>query len=283
MLYRIIWVNVLVFVFVEVGSFFVPNEGMMWLAATADLEVLKERPWSVGTSMFVHGGPWHLAVNMLPLWWFGRMYQADVGSRKMLSTYVIGGLAGFAALLACVHLLPQLQGYEDRWVLGSSSALFAVIGATAARNPNRKVNFVLFGTVQLQHIALGIVALDYFVRRDHDMAAMIGHLGGVLMGYLLVAQERKGRNLAGWLEWIFDAFMSMLPSKGGGKSVKFRIFKKRKPKQKAHSRPKSDDEFNAERKDKSDRVDAILDKISRHGYDHLTKEEKEFLFKQSSK
>ena len=103
------------------------------------------------------------------------------------------------------------------------------------------------------------------------------------MGYLLVAQERKGRNLAGWLEWIFDAFMSMLPSKGGGKSVKFRIFKKRKPTQKAHARPKSDDEFNAERKEKSDRVDAILDKISRHGYDHLTKEEKEFLFKQSSK
>jgi hypothetical protein len=141
---------------------------------------------------------------------------------------------------------------------------------------------VLFGTVQLQHIAFGIIVLDYFVRRDEDMGAMMGHLGGALMGYLIVKQSKKGRNIAGWLEWIFDAFMSIFPT-GGAPRARFKVFKRKKPKQGSQKRPKSDDQFNSERREKELKVDTILDKISRHGYDHLTKEEKEFLFKQSNK
>ena len=281
MLYRVIWANVLVFLVVEITSLFVKGEGVLWLASTADLEVLKDRPWSVATYMFVHDGPWHLAVNMLPLWWLGRMYQAEVGSRKLLSTYVMGGLMGLLTLILCVNFLPQLSGYADKWVIGASSAIFAIIAATAARNPNRKINFVLFGTVQLQHIAFAIIILDYFVRRDNDMAAMMGHLGGALTGYLLVNQASKGRNLAAPLEWLFDTVMSVLPTKGAPRA-RFKVFKRKKKTQKS-TRPKSDDQFNSERRENELKVDAILDKISRHGYDHLTKEEKEFLFKQSKK
>lgn len=279
MLYRVLWANVIVFIVVELVSLFCTGEGKIWLASSADLQVLKSRPWSVATYMFVHDGPWHLVMNMLPLWWLGRMYQAEVGSRKLLSTYVMGGLAGMLSVVACVHLLPSLSGYEDRWVMGASSALFAIIAATATLNPNRKINFVLFGTVQLQHIAFGIIILDYFVRRDNDMGAMMGHLGGALIGYLLVRQAKKGRNLAGWLEWIFDVFMSIIPT-GGSPRTRFKVFKNKAPKD-SHKRPKSDDQFNSERRDNELKVDSILDKISRHGYDHLTQEEKEFLFKQS--
>lgn len=281
MLYRVIWANVIVFVVVEIASLFYTGEGKMWLAATADFDVLKSRPWSIVTYMFVHDGPWHLVMNMLPLWWLGKMYHAEVGSRKLLSTYVMGGLAGIISVFACVHLLPSLSGYEDRWVMGASSALFAIIAATATMNPNRKINFVLFGTVQLQHIAFGIIVLDYFVRRDEDMGAMMGHLGGAFMGYLIVKQSKKGRNLARWLEWIFDAFMSIITT-GRAPRARFKVFN-RKKKKVSKPRSKSDDQFNSERRENELKVDSILDKISRHGYDHLTSEEKEFLFKQSNK
>ena len=282
MLYRVIWVNVLVFLVVEIASLFYTGEGKLWLASSADLTVLQSRPWSVATYMFVHDGPWHLLMNMLPLWWLGRMYHAEVGSRKLLSTYVIGGLAGILSVVACVHLLPSISGYEDKWVMGASSALFAIIAATATLNPNRKINFVLFGTVQLQHIAFGIIILDYFLRRDNEMVTMMGHLGGALMGFLLIRQQKKGRNLAGWLEWIFDAFMSIVPT-GGAPRTRFKVFKRNKKSKQGTQRPKSDDQYNSERREKELKTDYILDKISRHGYDHLTKEEKEFLFKQSKK
>ncbi len=281
MLYRLIWANVLVFLFVEITSLFVMGDAVLWLASTADLEVLKNKPWSVATYMFVHDGPWHLAVNMLPLWWIGRMYQADVGFRKLLSTYVMGGFMGLLTLIFCVNFLPQFSGYEDRWVIGASSAIFAIISATAARNPNRKINFVLFGTVQLQYIAFAIIIIDYFVRSDNDMGAMMGHLGGAFTGYIIVSQASKGRNLAAPLEWFFDTVMSFLPTDGSPRT-RFKVFKRKKNAQKS-TRPKSDAQFNSERRENELKVDAILDKISRHGYDHLTKKEKEFLFKQSKK
>ena len=138
----------------------------------------------------------------------------------------------------------------------------------------------VFGTVKLQHIALGIIILDYFVRRDNDMSAMMGHLGGALMGFLIIRQGKKGRNLAGWLEWVFDAIMSIVPTKVAPRS-RFNVFKRKTKSKSSSSRAKSDDQFNSERREKELKVDSILDKISRHGYDHLTKDEKEFLFKQS--
>ena len=75
-------------------------------------------------------------------------------------------------------------------------------------------------------------------------------------------------NLSAPLEWMFDAFKSLIPT-GGGKRSKVKRGNKSSSSQ--HVRPKSDDQFNSERKENSNRVDAILDKISRHGYDHLSR------------
>ena len=279
-LYRLIYLNIAVFLTVSVVTIFIKDEGLLWLESSPNLKVLAERPWSVATYMFVHGNLWHLIVNMLPLWWFGRMYQAEVGSRKLLSTYVMGGLAGVATVILAVNYLGSFEAYANNGIVGASAAVFAIMTAMASLHPNRKVNFVLFGTVQLQHIVIGIIIMDYFARRNHDLSAMIGHLGGAFMGFSLVHLNKRGVNLSAPLEWMFDAFMSLIPT-GGGK--RFKVKRSNKFSSSQHVRPKSDDQFNSERKENSNRVDAILDKISRHGYDHLSKEEKEFLFKQSKK
>ena len=279
-LYRLIYLNIAVFLTVSVVTIFIKDEGLLWLESSPNLKVLAERPWSVATYMFVHGNLWHLIVNMLPLWWFGRMYQAEVGSRKLLSTYVMGGLAGVATVILAVNYLGSFEAYANNGIVGASAAVFAIMTAMASLHPNRKVNFVLFGTVQLQHIVIGIIIMDYFARRNHDLSAMIGHLGGAFMGFSLVHLNKRGVNLSAPLEWMFDAFMSLIPT-GGGK--RFKVKRGNKSSSSQHVRPKSDDQFNSERKENSNRVDAILDKISRHGYDHLSKEEKEFLFKQSKK
>jgi hypothetical protein len=233
--------------------------------------------------MFAHKGLWHMAMNMVLLWWMGRIYQAEVGSRRLLSTYVMGGLAGCLSLIVCLNVFPQLSQYLTGYVYGASAAVMAMFTATATLNPTKKINFVLFGTLQLQHVAIAYVALDYFLNNDGNMGSFIGHLGGAVMGVLLITQNRKGRNLAGWLEWIFDAVMTILPSRSGGSKGVFKVKRKKKTSKKKSTRPKSDDQFNSERRENQVKLDSILDKVSRHGYDHLTKDEKKFLFNQSNK
>ena len=277
-LHRLIYLNIAVFLTLSVVTIFIKDEGLLWLESSPNFKVLEERPWSVATYMFVHEKFWHLIVNMLPLWWFGRMYQNEVGSRKLLSTYVMGGLAGVATVILAVNHLSSFEAYTNKGIVGASAAVFAIMTAMASLIPNRKVNFVLFGTVQLQHIVIGIIIMDYFARRNHDLIAMAGHLGGAFMGFILVHLNNRGVNLSAPIEWLFDAFMSLMPK---GSNMTFKVKRSVKPSSSKNVRPKSDDQFNSERKENSNKVDAILDKISRHGYDHLSIEEKEFLFKQS--
>jgi membrane associated rhomboid family serine protease len=303
MLYRLIWVNVVVFVLVnaaliitKLGGIELPVgiEDGFGLATTSDLEVLMRRPWSIFTHMFAHTQIWHLIFNMILLWWMGRIYQQEVGSRRLLSTYLTGGLAGFLFYVLAFNILPGLKeqiplNYVP-YALGSSAAVLSIFTASATLNPNRKIRFILFGSVKLKYIALAYVLFDYFGLSQGDglnAGGKIAHLGGAFFGYMLSTLNRKGINLAGWLESILDFIMTRLPS-GGGSGSKLRFWRNKKwgkkPGKDSNSRvPKSDEQFNVDKREKEKRLDLILEKISRHGYDHLTKEEKQFLFNQSNK
>ena len=303
MLYRLIWVNVVVFILINaaliltnLGGIELPvgKEDGFGLATTSDLEVLIRRPWSIITHMFAHVQIWHLIFNMILLWWMGRVYQQEVGSRRLLSTYLTGGLAGFVFYVLAFNILPGLKAQIPLdyvpYALGSSAAVLSIFTAAATLNPNKKVRFILFGSVQLKYIALAYVLFDYFGLSQGDgvnTGGKIAHLGGAFFGYLLITFDRKGINLAGWLESILDFIMTRLPS-GGGTGSKLRFWRNSKWSKKSgnpsNSRvPKSDEQFNVEKREKEERLDLILEKISRHGYDHLTKEEKQFLFNQSNK
>jgi membrane associated rhomboid family serine protease len=303
MLYRLIWLNVVVFVLVNAALIItkfggvelsVGIEDCFGLATTSDVDVLMRRPWSVFTHMFAHTDILHLIFNMILLWWMGSLYQAEVGSRRLLSTYLTGGLAGFVFYILAFNFLPGLKSQITPdtvpFALGSSAAVLSIFTAAATLNPNRKVRFILFGSVQLKYIALAYVLFDYFGLSQGDGVndgGKIAHLGGALFGYMLVTLGRKGINLAGWLEVVLDFIMSRLPSKGKSRS-KLTFWRNNNWKKKAGSNstsrvPKSDAEFNLEKQENTKRLDLILEKISRHGYDHLTKEEKQFLFNQSNR
>ena len=71
-----------------------PQASARTLATSWRTDVLASQPWSVLTHMFTHRGLWHVFMNMLLLYWMGRMYVAQVGSRRLLSTYIGGGLVG---------------------------------------------------------------------------------------------------------------------------------------------------------------------------------------------
>ena len=296
MLTRLVWVNAAVFLVLMtldvvdtigggVISAVLPADGARTLATSWRIDVLAQRPWSVFTHMFTHQGVWHVAVNMLLLFWMGRVYHGEVGSRRLLSTYLAGGLAGFAAYFFLTNGFKPLQ--SGTYALGASASVMAIFGAIATLRPTVKFNLILFGPVSLKHLFWGYVILDYFgLSRGVNAGGHVAHLGGAIFGVALVIQERKGVNLVGWLEWILDVLTSRSMSIPKRKRSRFRASTSNrwKAEERESSRaPMSDDEFNASRAERIDRLDAILDKISKHGYDHLSPEEKRFLFDQSQR
>ena len=296
MLTRLVWVNAAVFLLLMtltlvdrlsggVVSAVLPAEGARTLATSWRLDVLATRPWSVVTHMFAHQDLWHIAMNMLLLFWMGRVYHGEVGSRRLLSTYLGGGLAGFAAYFFITNGFKPLQ--TGTYALGASASVMAIFGALATLRPEMRFNLILFGPVALKHLFWVYVILDYFgLSQGVNAGGNLAHLGGALFGVLLVQQDRKGRNLVSWLEWILDAMSSRSLNIPRRKRSRFRASTSNRWKaaEREESRaPMSDDEFNAARAEREDRLDAILDKISKHGYDHLTAEEKRFLFDQSQR
>jgi len=296
MLTRLVWVNAAVFLLLltldvldrfggGAVSGVLPAAGARTLATSWQVDILAQRPWSVVTHMFTHQDLWHIAMNMLLLFWMGRVYHGEVGSRRLLSTYLAGGLAGFAAYFLVTNGFKPLQ--RSTYALGASASVMAIFGALATLRPEMKFNLILFGPVALKHLFWGYVVLDYFgLSQGVNAGGNLAHLGGALFGVLLVRQERKGRNLVGWLEWVLDALSSRSFSVPRRKRSRFKASTSNrwKASERESSRaPMSDDEFNAERAAREDRLDAILDKISKHGYDHLSPEEKRFLFDQSQR
>jgi len=257
------------------------GEGMA-LATSWRWEILRERPWSVFTHVFVHADVWHLAFNMLLLWWMGQMFQQELGARKLLAVYLAGGWAGWLFYALMLNAFPGLRTGD--FALGASAAVMAVLVAVATHVPERRVHLILLGPVALKYIALVYVLLDYFALGNGENAGgNLAHLGGALFGYVWAKQWQLGRDLTRWLERILDPLFTW-SSWGGGMRVvsgpRCNWWKRRPD---PGPRVKSDEDFNLEKREREARLDAILDKIARHGYDRLSAEEKDFLFRQSNK
>lgn len=284
-LFRLVVVNALVFFVLSTLRLAVRmgwSVGAGWedsafgLATTWRWEGLVARPWSFATHLFAHMDVWHVLMNMLVLWWMGRIFMAQHGNRRLLSLYLAGGIAGWVAYVAILNGFPGLR--TATWALGASGAVMAVLAAAATTEPERRLTLMFFGPISLKYIAIGYVVLDYIMLSSGDNSGgHIAHLGGAMFGFVWARRIAQGVNLTGWLEslldWMATGRRPLRVVKSGGK--------RRKKADTRSSRIKSDEEFNAERKANAERLDRILEKISHHGYDRLTKEEKDFLFRQS--
>jgi len=287
LLTRLIFVNVGVFTLILtlrlLGTLGVVDEsnviGVYGLATGWSGDVLIHRPWSVLTHMFVHVDIWHLAMNMLWLYWMGRLFVVQFGSRRLLSTYFVSGLAGFALYAVASNVFPGLQ--QGTYAYGASAAVMGIMTATATAQPNYTIRLLFLGSIPLKYLAIGWVLLDYFaLGNGANTGGNLAHLGGAAFGYVMIKQAANGRDLVGWFERLIDAVVGLFQSGSVPKGRKKTRF--RKVKDSRTTRVKSDDEFNKEKRERSDRMDAILDKISKQGYDNLTADEKEFLFRQSN-
>jgi membrane associated rhomboid family serine protease len=241
------------------------------LAANSSWRVMLFRPWSIITHMFTHVNFGHFFFNMIALYALGNMFISIMGSRRLLPLYLMGGLSGYILFAVVYSLSDVLGNQEAHAVLGASAAVMAIVVAIAVIRPLQKI--FLFGIVQLElrWLALILVLLDLASIKDGvNSGGHIGHLGGAIFGLIYGSRFNKGVDMGSWLNKIFE-------------KIKGTFSRKKMTVAKGHTRPKSDEQYNLEKKQRQQKIDNILDKISRSGYDSLSKEEKDFLFRNSEK
>ncbi|MCF8277536.1 MAG: rhomboid family intramembrane serine protease [Flavobacteriales bacterium] len=237
------------------------------LILPSSLELLLYRPWTILTHMFIHDGFLHILVNMMWLYFGGTIFLNFLDSKKLLSTYLLGGFSGAIFFVLAMNIFPVFNQHVSlSFAEGASAAVLAVMVAAATTVPNYVVHLVLIGPVKLKYVALVSVVLDVLLIPSGNAGGHFGHLGGALFGFLFATQLKQGNNLTvdflKPLSWGRNGFPK------GNKKIKV-----------VHSRAKTDQEYNAEKVSKQEQIDAILDKIKRSGYDSLSKKEKEILFK----
>jgi membrane associated rhomboid family serine protease len=240
-----------------------------FLAVPSHLPSLLVRPWSIITYMFLHLGFMHILFNMLILYFGGRIFIEYLGEKNFISTYILGGIVGALFYIAAFNAFPAFDDVRINSIaLGASASVLAILIAAATYVPNYTVNLLLLGPVKLKFIAIFFVVLDLLSIERGNPGGHIAHLGGAVYGYLFVSQYKRGRHIAAWFDRIADYIATLTKPKS-----KLRV---------AHSAKKrSDEEYNLQKTKDQKKVDAILDKISKSGYESLTKEEKDFLFNAS--
>lgn len=244
-----------------------------WLRSTSDLGALFRKPWTVLTYMFVHTGIGHIFWNMLLLWFGGRLFRDLLGDKRLLGNYLLGGLSGFALFALSQNLIPGLHGGAHAGIQGASAAVLSVFVGIAAYRPEMVVHLILIGPVKLMYVAAVFVLLDLVGIGSGDGVAHEAHIGGALYGLLSSMQLKHGRD---WSLRFVEALERSWPF--GKRAPRMRVEKSF-----VRDNTRNDERYNADKRAKQARVDSILDKISRSGYDSLSKEEKDFLFKASDR
>jgi len=242
------------------------------LMGTNEPALLLRRPWSPITYMFTHELPMHLFWNMVMLWFSGQIFHAVLGDKRMLGHYLLGGLAGFA-FYALGSLMPDHLALGSTGpILGASGAVMSVFIGVAAYRPEMQVNMFLLGPVRLKYLGLAVLALDLIaIRGGGNTGGHLAHLGGALYGFLAARQLARGTDWSGNFVDSLERARQFLVRKRGS-----RMRVEKRPG--TPVRKMTDAEYNAAKKQKQERIDAILDKISRSGYDSLSKAERDFLF-----
>lgn len=275
---KLIYINIfvfLIFLICAILSFLFDNPDIEstlldLFAIPASLNKLLVRPWTLITYMFTHKDIWHILFNMLWLYWFGKIFIDYLDQRKLVAVYLLGGISGAIVYVASFNIFPAFTGMvSDSVAIGASASVMAVVIATAAYVPDYSIILFLLGRIKIKYVALAIFILTSFMDFSVNSGGKLAHIGGAFFGFLYILNLRRGRDIGRGFNRIIDFFAT--------------LFKPRKKLKVSYKKPVTDYDYNKIKADHQERINRILDKISKGGYDSLTKEEKEFLFSESQK
>ncbi|AQG81560.1 rhomboid family protein [Spirosoma montaniterrae] len=289
-LVQLILVNLVVFLVLlltKVGLT-IANESPMYYLVREQLMIpggigaFIQKPWTLFTYFFAHDEIFHILYNMLFLYWFGRLIDEYLGSRRLVGLYFMGGIAGGLLYLIMYNTVPYFQGQaEVARMLGASGAAFSVAVGAATLLPNYTFHLLFFGPVRIKYIVFFFIILSVAQSAGTNAGGNLAHLGGALMGFCYVKLLQNGTDLGRPIYWLADGWSNLLRPKPPVK-VSYRQ-RSNASAQTASPFVSSGSSSTAASAPDQDEVDMILDKISRSGYESLTREEKQKLFRASQR
>jgi membrane associated rhomboid family serine protease len=275
---KLIYINIAVFLLITTASILafllsnaiISSRALEIMSVPSSLKMLALRPWTLITYMFTHKDIWHILFNMLWLYWFGRIFLEYLDQRKLIAVYLLGGLSGAILYIASFNIFPAFKEVVGVSVaIGASASVMAVVVAIAAYVPDYTITLFLFGRIKIKYMALAIFVLTTVMEFPVNSGGKIAHIGGAMLGYLYTLNLRQGRDIGKGFNRIIDFFAT--------------IFKPRSKMKVTYKKPATDFEYNKIKADNQAKINTILDKISKGGYDSLTREEKDLLFNESRK
>ncbi len=264
---KIIFINIAIFIFtylIKTLSFLFNIEGDIiidWFALNANFNSLLIKPWTLVSYGFLHSGFFHILFNMLLLYYIGNIFLDFFNRKQFLTYYILGIITGGIFYILSYNYLPALKT-QQTILVGASAGVTAVLVGIASHIPQYALRFQFIGNIKLLYIALFFVALDVIQIPVGNAGGHIAHLGGALVGFLLTSQFNQGKNYINWIEKLFQP-------------------KGKKPLKTVYKTKKSTTSNKTE--SQQAQIDRILDKISKSGYETLSKEEKDFLFQVGKK
>jgi membrane associated rhomboid family serine protease len=256
---KVIYIQVTLFLVGLISQSFIAN----WLALKPAFAVFISQPWTLITYGFFHGNFIHLIFNLIFLFYIGNLFINFFTVKQFLNYFLLGIASGGLAFL-----ILQPQGF----LVGSSAGIMAVLVGLATKIPTYEIRFNLIGGVKIWIIAAIYVGVSLVGLDGLNSGGNIAHLGGALLGFIYTKQLQGGSDIGIIVENFMNSILAVFKSKKQNplKTVHKKKNIKRKPTHK---------EQNAHQQ----KIDGILDKISKSGYESLTKVEKDFLFKAGKK
>ncbi|MCX6165422.1 MAG: rhomboid family intramembrane serine protease [Ignavibacteriae bacterium] len=237
-------------------------------------------PWQLITYMFMHGDFTHLFFNMFALWMFGLELENLWGSKRFLIYYTICGLGAAVANLLIAPLFTVVGP-----TIGASGSVYGILVAFGYLFPNRHIYIYFLIPIKAKYLVILYMALEIFAVASQSGTgiAHIAHLGGAIVGiiYLLITSKNKLT--------FFNSFKSSSSNNFYQQNTQYKP-PQAEPQPKIYNADYKDieqrdykNEIDVRQKEIQDKIDTILDKLGKRGYQSLSDEEKRILFEESKK
>ena len=268
---RLIYINIACFLvsFVIFGLLRLVNIDINFLeyvSLSSDPMDLLWKPWSIVSYSFFHSDFFHILFNLIILNFSSQLFLTFFNQKQLLGLYLLSAIFSGFVFVFSFYLMNIISS-----IVGASAAIMAILVATTTYQPLMNVRLLLVGNVKLWHITVVILLLDLVQIRLENSGGHIAHLAGAFFGFIFIKLLENGTDLSKIVSNLLNFFVNLFTKSSS------RPFKKV---HRNYKKPIPNTASKIVTKDKTQQqIDEILDKISRSGYDCLTKEEKEFLFK----
>lgn len=262
---KLIYANIVLFLITLFSNIDKSNFIIEWFSLNPNIDAFLSKPWTIISYGFIHGRFIHLLSNLIILFYIGNLFLEYFCSKQLFTFYILGTLFGGILFLTGYNYIPIFKN-DTTPLVGASAGVLAIFIGIATYLPKYQLKIRFIGYIHLWKIALLFILLDIIQLSGTNAGGHFAHLGGALFGFLYI-NTITDKKIA-----IFESFNNLFKKK-----------EKQHLKTVYNSGKKKTIKKAAFKTDNQQQIDSILDKISKSGYDTLTKEEKVFLFKQGKK